>query len=245
MEIFGVNLTDRQNQTLFVVSSCSSLALKLLFDQVVKPVVPDHKFSFLKSQTAVSLGLAACTTLKIMELAKLIPSVPLPSKVIGGASLFAWLTSAAFACKQAFLPEEDPLEVLRRNCSVLKGVEGGHQNSFHYAIRSNKSDPISSPVVHVIYNPYPHDEIHLSLNGDESQSLKNIKYALIYSTGISSGQINQIKEAAFGSSSLVNFYGHQYKYLAELSVSITHNGRDGTKTTGIDQRKFYLPLKKG
>ena len=245
MQIFGFNLTDRQNQTIAAAFCAGTFVSKLLFDRIVKPVVPNYEFSFLKSRTTVSLGLAAYTTLKIMELAKLIPSVPLPFKVIGGASLFAWLTSLGFACREAFQPEENPLEIFRHNCSALRGENGKDPRPFHYAIELKNSGQSPSPIVHVIYNPCRGNEMHLCLKNEGRKVLKETNYALICSADISSyrDEINKIKKAAFGSLVPESFSQFSCNDLTGLSVLIVRKSRSEPEITAkIQRRHFYLPI---
>lgn len=160
MNIFGVSLADSRNQLIAASFFGGTFISKSLFDRIVKPIVPSYEFSFLKSQTAVSLGLATYTTLKIMELAKLIPSVPLPFKIIGALSTFALMTSGLVKTMYSLKTADDlarRFNAMQQYCLSLK--EQG--KPFHCSIELINPQDSKPYLIHVIYKPQKDEKIKL------------------------------------------------------------------------------------
>ena len=134
--------------------------LEKLYYRSISLSIPDYQIGFIKARKVVSIGFAAYTTLKIMELAKLIPSVPLPFKIIGALSTFALATSGLAKAMYSLKTANDLAQrfsAMQKHCLSLK--EQG--KPFHCSIELINPQDSKPYLIHVIYKPQKDGEIKL------------------------------------------------------------------------------------
>lgn len=177
MSIFGFSLlptTSFENlqynlQPVFFLGG--TFLTEKLFDRAISLAAADYQIGFIKPKKIVSIGLATYTTLKIMELAKLISSVPFIAKVFGAASLIALLTSAGVTWRKTVEPEkplkaaDDPaprFSALQQYCLSLKN----QGKPFHCSIELINPKDAQPYLIHIIYKPQKDEEIKLFLSSN-------------------------------------------------------------------------------
>lgn len=144
--------------------------LEKLYYRSLSLSIPDYQIGFIKARKVVSIGFAAYTTLKIMELAKLIPSVPLPFKIIGALSTFALATSGLAKAMYSLKTANDLAQrfsAMQKHCLSLK--EKGLP--FHCSIELINPQDSKPYLIHVIYKPQKEEKIKLFYINDRHHVL--------------------------------------------------------------------------